>query len=66
MRRMQTYSMIQGILAAILFGASAPFAKLLLRNIEPIPLAALMYLGGGVGLLLLTGWAFWGRTKLTG
>ncbi len=45
--------MIQGILAAILFGASAPFAKLLLRRIEPVLLAALLYLGGGVGLLLV-------------
>ena len=53
MSRTRTYSVIQGILAAILFGASAPFAKLLLGKVEPIPLAALMYLGGGVGLLLL-------------
>jgi len=53
MRQTQIYPMIQSILAAVLFGASAPLAKVLLSKIEPIPLAALMYLGGGVGLLLL-------------
>ncbi len=49
----QTYPIIQGVLAAILFGASAPFAKLLLHKIEPVLLVALMYLGAGFGLLLL-------------
>ncbi len=45
--------MIQSILAAILFGASAPLAKVLLGKIEPVLLAGLMYLGAGFGLLLL-------------
>lgn len=43
---------ILAILAAALFGASAPVAKLLLGKIEPIPLAALVYLGSGVILCL--------------
>lgn len=38
--------------AAILFGASTPIAKLLLGNIDPWMLAALLYLGSGVGLTL--------------
>lgn len=41
-----------GILAALLFGASAPFAKLLLEHCGPITLAGLLYLGSGVGLAL--------------
>ncbi len=41
----------QAVLAALLFGASAPLAKLLLGNVEPIPLAALLYLGSGLGML---------------
>ncbi len=45
--------MMQALLAAVLFGASAPLSKLLLGKIEPVLLAALMYLGGGAGLLLL-------------
>lgn len=47
------YPVLQAILAAALFGASAPFAKLLLGKIAPIPLAAFLYLGSGLGLALL-------------
>lgn len=36
--------------AAFLFGASTPLAKLLLSDINPWLLAALLYLGSGVGL----------------
>lgn len=43
----------QALLAAALFGASAPFAKILLGEIEPVPLAAFLYLGSGLSLLLL-------------
>lgn len=48
---------IYAALAAILFGASTPFAKLLLGTTQPVLLAALLYLGSGVSLsvwLLLT------------
>lgn len=37
--------------AAILFGASMPFAKQLVSNCSPLPLAGLLYLGCGVGLI---------------
>ena len=36
--------------SAVLFGASAPFAKLLLGSIDPQLLAGLLYLGAGIGL----------------
>jgi drug/metabolite transporter (DMT)-like permease len=39
--------------SAVLFGASAPFAKLLLGSIEPQLLAGLLYLGAGGGLALV-------------
>ncbi|NUO62594.1 MAG: DMT family transporter [Gemmatimonadaceae bacterium] len=39
--------------AALLFGVSAPFAKLLLRGATPQLLAGLLYLGSGVGLALV-------------
>jgi len=42
---------IQAMLAAFLFGASAPLSKLLLAEISPVLLAALLYLGSGIGLL---------------
>ncbi len=38
------------LLAATLFGATAPLCKLLLGDAAPLPLAALLYLGSGVGL----------------
>jgi drug/metabolite transporter (DMT)-like permease len=39
------------LLSALLFGASTPFAKLLLRDIDPWMLAGLLYLGSGLGLI---------------
>jgi drug/metabolite transporter (DMT)-like permease len=41
-----------GLLAAGLFGMSAPLAKLLLVGTSPLMLAALLYLGGGLGLAI--------------
>ncbi|HEX9106390.1 MAG TPA: EamA family transporter [Longimicrobiales bacterium] len=45
---------LQALLAAALFGLSAPLAKLLLAGAPPQLLAGLLYLGSGVGL-----GAFW-------
>lgn len=36
--------------AAVLFGASTPFAKVLLGDVSPLVLAAVLYLGSGLGL----------------
>jgi drug/metabolite transporter (DMT)-like permease len=44
---------LQALLAAILFGASAPLSKLLLGAVQPVPLAAFLYLGSGTGAFLL-------------
>jgi drug/metabolite transporter (DMT)-like permease len=41
------------LLAAALFGASTPLAKHLLGSTEPALLAGLLYLGSGLGLLIL-------------
>ena len=40
------------LLAAALFGASTPFAKLLLGEMSPLVLAGLLYLGSGAGLAI--------------
>ena len=37
-------AIMYALLAAVLFGASAPLAKLLLGEIDPIPLAGFLYL----------------------
>ncbi|MGM0510385.1 MAG: EamA family transporter, partial [Thermoplasmatota archaeon] len=42
------------IISASLFGLSAPLAKILVSDIEPIVLAGLLYLGAFLGLSLLT------------
>jgi drug/metabolite transporter (DMT)-like permease len=36
--------------SAILFGASAPLAKLLIGSVDPWLLAGILYLGAGIGL----------------
>lgn len=40
-----------GLLAAVLFGAGTPLAKLLLDDVSPWLLAGLLYCGSGLGLL---------------
>jgi len=51
MDRNHLSSILFALLAALLFGMSAPLAKLFLGEVEPIPLAAFLYLGSGIGLL---------------
>jgi drug/metabolite transporter (DMT)-like permease len=41
---------IYALLAALTFGASTPFSKLLVGQVEPVALAGLLYLGSGLGL----------------
>jgi drug/metabolite transporter (DMT)-like permease len=45
----------QALLAAVFFGASAPFSKWLLGDVSPVFLAAFLYLGSGAGIALLKG-----------
>ncbi|MFA7382494.1 MAG: DMT family transporter [Desulfurivibrionaceae bacterium] len=45
-------SVVHALLAAVLFGASTPFAKLLTGAVSPLLLAGLLYLGSGIGLTL--------------
>jgi len=42
------------LISALLFGASTPFAKLLLGDVNPWLLAGLLYLGSGLGLGLVS------------
>lgn len=43
---------IAALMAAAVFGAGTPLAKLLLADVSPWMLAALLYLGSGIGLTL--------------
>lgn len=49
----QYIAVFQAILAAALFGISAPVSKLLLVKVPPMLMAALLYLGAGIGMLLV-------------
>ncbi|HEY0941338.1 MAG TPA: EamA family transporter [Steroidobacter sp.] len=46
-------SVLYALLAAVLFGASTPFAKLLIGELSPVLLGGLLYLGSGIGLALV-------------
>lgn len=46
-------SMIWAILAAALYAINSPLSKLLLNHVPPFMMAALLYLGAGIGMLLL-------------
>jgi len=46
-------AIFSAILAALLFGISSPFSKILLVEIPPALMAALLYLGAGIGISLL-------------
>ncbi len=45
--------MLDGFLAAVLFGLSAPLSKLLLVDVDPVVLAGLLYVGAGVCLAVV-------------
>ena len=51
---MRDAAMMRGIVyalvAALLFGASTPLAKVVLRDVPPVMMAGLLYLGSGLGL----------------
>jgi len=44
---------LQALLAALFFGASAPISKLLLGDVPPVLMAAFLYLGSGTGIALI-------------
>jgi drug/metabolite transporter (DMT)-like permease len=45
--------LLQALLAALFFGASAPVSKLLLGDVPPVLMAAFLYLGSGTGISLI-------------
>ena len=50
---MSVRSAAPALIAALLFGASTPLAKLLAGDVSPLLLAGLLYLGSGLGLGIL-------------
>ncbi|MDR1329925.1 MAG: EamA family transporter [Oscillospiraceae bacterium] len=54
MKHQNRLPIIYAVLAAICYGISAPMAKLLLRGLPPALLAALLYLGAGFGMSIVS------------
>lgn len=50
---MMRTGILLALLSALLFGASTPFAKLLLGSVDPWTMAGLLYLGAGLGLAVI-------------
>lgn len=46
-------SILWAILAASLYAISSPISKILLKEIPPTLMAALLYLGAGIGMSLI-------------
>ena len=53
MRSNNISHILQALLAALFFGASAPISKLLLDDVPPVLMAAFLYLGSGIGISLV-------------
>lgn len=51
----RTSPILIAILAASLFGISSPISKLLLEEIPPYLMASLLYLGAGIGMVVVNG-----------
>lgn len=47
------YPAMLALLAAFLFGLNAPFSKMLLRDISPMYMVALLYLGAAIGVWIM-------------
>lgn len=53
MKGIQHKAIFYALLAAVLYAISSPISKLLLREIPPTMMAALLYLGAGFGMFIL-------------
>ena len=54
MKSNKALALIEAFLAAAFYAVSTPASKVLLRHVAPAMLAGLLYLGAGVGILLLS------------
>lgn len=52
-RSLTHISIVFAILAALFYGISAPFAKVLLEEISPYFLSSLLYFGAGIGMMIV-------------
>ena len=55
MERRKTTAIIYAFLAAVFYAINLPVSKVLLQEVGPTTMAALLYLGAGIGIGLATG-----------
>lgn len=53
MRKKKVSAILYAVLAAVFYAVNMPFSKLLLKNVEPTMMAAILYLGAGIGIGVL-------------
>ncbi len=58
-----TTAILAAVLAAVLYGINSPFSKMLLDKIPPTLMAALLYLGAGIGMLVVNLIRVWGKKE---
>ena len=54
MDKQKTTAILYALLAAVFYAINVPVSKMLLRNVGPRTMAALMYLGAGIGIGILS------------
>lgn len=54
MNKGKTTAIIYAFLAAVFYAVNVPISKILLRNVGPTTMAALLYLGAGIGIGILS------------
>ena len=47
-------AILYALMAAVFYAVNIPFSKILLKNIQPVFMAALLYLGAGTGIFILS------------
>lgn len=52
-RQKNTRAMLYALLAAVFYASNVPVSKMLLKKVEPTFMAALLYLGAGIGIGIL-------------
>ena len=54
MDKQKTTAIIYALLAAVFYAINVPISKILLKNVGPTTMAALLYLGAGIGIGILS------------
>ena len=54
MDKQKTTAIIYALLAAVFYAINVPISKILLKDVGPTTMAALLYLGAGIGIGILS------------